>query len=333
MRRGLWRVGLALGALAATGAQAMSFGHCESARVFSAAEQDRLLRVSARIKAALEGSGQRVALVARSGIDLSRFAQRYSHAGVSLRASRATPWAVRQLYFDCERRQARLFDQGLAAFVLGTDDPDLGFLSVLLLPAAAADEVERAALDDELALQLLGASYSANAYPFDTRHQNCNQWLVELLGVAWGGLARGDDLRGRAQGWLQGAGYQPTRIELRPPLWTGLAAFVPWLHTDDHPPADLQQQRVHVSLPASIEGFVQARWPQATRLEFCHTRQWLVMRRNGAPIAAACEAGPGDEVVRLDDELTGPQGEGEAGRVRLAHRDARSPAVGQAEPP
>ena len=70
----------------------------------------------------LEASGQAVALVARSGLDLDRFAVRYSHAGVSLRDSPNTPWSVRQLYFACEERAPRLYDQGLAGFVQGTRD-------------------------------------------------------------------------------------------------------------------------------------------------------------------------------------------------------------------
>ena len=55
---------------------------------------------------------------------------------------------------------------------------------MLLLPAAEAAQLEQAALDRRRALGLLGASYSANAYAFGLRHQNCNQWLAELLASA-----------------------------------------------------------------------------------------------------------------------------------------------------
>ena len=53
---------------------------------------------------------------------------------------------------------------------------------------AAADQVEaavieQAALDKNQALQLLGATYSANAYAFSQKYQNCNQWVAELLAV------------------------------------------------------------------------------------------------------------------------------------------------------
>ena len=121
---------------------------------------------------------------------------------MSLRASSNTPWSVRQLYFACDERRPRLFDQGLAGFVFGTDDPSVGYVSIVWLPRERAAALERAALDNARALRLLAADYSANAYPFSLRYQNCNQWVVELLAPAWGCLDDGEALRTRAQGWL-----------------------------------------------------------------------------------------------------------------------------------
>ena len=69
----------------------------------------------------------------------------------------------------------------MAGFLLGLDDPAVGYVSVVLLPTAEAAALERAVIDKRQALQALGASYSANAYPFSLRYQNCNQWLVEML--------------------------------------------------------------------------------------------------------------------------------------------------------
>ena len=57
----------------------------------------------------------------------------------------------------------RLFDQGLAAFLLGTDEPALGCISVLTLPQAACAALEPVALDYARALALRGGTCSANA--------------------------------------------------------------------------------------------------------------------------------------------------------------------------
>jgi hypothetical protein len=250
---------------------------------------------------------------------------RYSHAGVALREGAGAPWAVRQLYFSCDERLPRLYDEGLAAFVLGSAEATIGFVSVLTLPAEAARPLEAAARDDATALSLLGGRYSANAHAFSTRYQNCNQWLVELLALAWqpppgdqapagsgagaADAAQGADAadaagepgaRATAQRWLAREGYEPAVFETRwrPLLW--LAALNPFLHQDDHPAADLAAGRLRVSMPHSIEAFVQARHPGAQRLELCHTRTQVVLRRDGPPLADDCTPEPGDTVLGLD---------------------------------
>src|SRR5205814_1311712 len=113
---------------------------------------------------------------------------RYSHAGVSLKANDNTPWSVRQLYYACDEQRPRLYDQGLSGFLLGTDDAAVGYVSIVLPGGTQAVALESAALDTARVVRLLAATYSANAYPFSVRYQNCNQWVAELLATAWGGL-------------------------------------------------------------------------------------------------------------------------------------------------
>jgi hypothetical protein len=315
-------------ALWATAAPAAALRYCDRPAEASPAEQDRLLRVGALIKAELEASGQRVALIARSGLDLRRFGVRYSHAGVSLQASPNTPWSVRQLYYACDERRPRLFDQGMAGFLLGLDDPALGYISMVILPEAESAALERTALDRARALSLLGGTYSANAHPHSLRYQNCNQWLVELLALARGatvapaeraahsahtadatnaaraGAAGPVDLppsaRPAAQQWLQQHGYQGSAITLRNPLLWLAPALVPWLHTDDHPPEELQRGIVTVSLPGSIERWLRDTVPGARRIELCHTEREVVIRRGWAPLPDGCRAEAGDTVIAFD---------------------------------
>jgi hypothetical protein len=308
----LLRATLALAALACTGAHAGTLRACDPADTLDAAQKDKLFRFGAAIKAELDKSGRRVALVARSGLDLARFGIRYSHAGFSLRASPDVPWAVRQLYYACDEQQPRIFDQGMLAFVLGMNEASIGYVSALLLPEAEGAQIESAVLDRGLALQLLGATYSANAYPFSLQYQNCNQWVVEVLAAARGRLREADaregplrepeqgPLRERAQSWLRAQGYVPSVIDVgwRPLMWA--TAFVPWLRNDDHPAEDWGQKIYRVSMPASIETFMQAQVPGATRLEFCHNTRHVVVRRDGAPIAEGCVPGEADTVIPLD---------------------------------
>ncbi len=280
---------------------AAALRYCDAPAPLNAAQKDRLFRFGALVKAELEQSGQGLALIARSGLDLSRFGQRYSHAGLTLKASLNAPWSVRQLYYACEERKPRLFDQGMAGFLLGTDDPSIGYISLVFLPEDRAAALERAALDNRQALQMLGATYSANAYPFDARYQNCNQWVAELLAYAWGDPPddsdTGHDARVRAQAWLRAQGYTPTRFEVPSRALMFAGGFVPWLHSDDHPGEDIERMVYRVSMPASIEAFVQAQVPGASRVEFCHTDRQVVVHRGWEPIAEGCVPGAQDTVI------------------------------------
>ena len=283
-----------------THAASAALQFCDKATARSAAEQDRLLRFAAIVKRELDASGHAVALVARSGLNLQRFGIRYSHAGISLKASDATPWSVRQLYFACDEGRPRLYDQGLAGFVSGTDDARLGYLSIVLLPPGPAAELERAALDKARALRLLAARYSANAHVYGLRYQNCNQWVAELLASAWGGLADSADLRQEAQAWLAQRGYAPEPVQVDSHALMFAAAFIPWLHSDDHPEDDRYALRFRTSLPAAIETFVRAQAPGAERIEACHDERQVVLRRGWAPIEDGCKPAAGDRVILLD---------------------------------
>ncbi len=268
----------------------------------SARQEDRLLRFAALIEQELDRSGARVALIARSGVDLSRFGLRYSHAGVILKASDNSRWSVRQLYYACDEQRPRLYDQGLSGFLFGTDDPTVGYVSIVLPYGTEAATLERAALDKPLALRLLAASYSANAYPFSLSYQNCNQWVAELLATAWGALDDTPDLRERAQHWLAQSGYEPTAIDVG--SWLMAAApFVPFVHLDDHPQEDLDALRVRTSLPRSIDAFVHKRLPAAMRIQMCHDGREVVIRHGWAPVAQGCRPQHGDQVIDLDEEV------------------------------
>ena len=306
-RLAVWWAALGLLALSSGATPAAALRYCDAPPTLSARQQDKLLRWAAVIKDTLAGSGEQVALISRSGLDLSRFGQRYSHAGVALANVSTAPWSVRQLYFACDEQKPRLYDQGLAGFALGTHNPSLGYVSVLLLPRVEAAALEQAALDNARTLSLLAPTYSANAHAFSTVYQNCNQWLAELLASAWGGRsdADADTPRASSQAWLKARGYKPSVFDVGASLQLGrvgmaLAAFVPWLHNDDHPEEDLSLAVYRVSMPASIEAFVRAHAPEVRRIEICHNEQQVVIHRGWEAIAEGCSAAPGDTVIALD---------------------------------
>ena len=304
----LLATGLLMAGSAAAGTLAAAARHsltdyCSSTAGLTVQAQDRRLQFADLLRRTLDESGASVAVVARNGLDLRRIGQRWSHAGLSLREGLERPWAVRQLYYACDERRPRLFDQGLAGFVFGIDTPPGQPAEVvlwLLPPGAAAETLAQAGRDTPRALRLLAAQYSANSHAYSTRYQNCNQWLAELIGVAWGGLPDGPALRERAQAWLADAGYAPTRVEPSPPWLLALAAWLPYVHLDDHPAADRAAGVLRVSLPAAIGGFVARQVPGVRRVALCLRDDRVVLRRDGPDFDEACSPGAGDELHPLD---------------------------------
>lgn len=305
----LRRVPARLARLAAAGLAVAAVGpalagvsrFCDRPAAISATEQDRLLRFAAVVKQELDRSGRSVALIARSGLDLSRFGIRYSHAGITLKSNPTGPWSVRQLYYACDESRSRLFDQGMAGFLLGADNPSVGYVSLLLLPAPQSAALEAATLDKRIALELLAADYSANAYAFSTRYQNCNQWVMEMIASAWGQHGSPGPAREQAQQWLQARGYAPEPVDVGSHALMFAAHFVPLVHVDDHPLDDLYALKLRVSMPASIEAFVLRQVPQAERVEMCHDERRIVVRRGWHAIGRDCRPSlPDDEVIPLE---------------------------------
>lgn len=304
--------------LAGGGAWAASLSLCDRQATLTPDDQDRLFRFAAVVKDTLSRSGQGVALIARSGLDLHRLGLRYSHTGIALQASAPDPWSVRQLYYACDERQSQLFDQGLAGFLLGTDNPRMGYVSLVFMPEPEAAALAQAALDKALALRVLAPRYSANAYPFSLRYQNCNQWVMEMLAMAWSdpptlspALApeRAHQLtRLHAQAWLLTQGYAPTVVDVGWRLAMWASVLLPFVHRDDHPDADLAALHFRVSMPDAVEAFVRQRLPQATRVELCHNAQHIVVHPGWSPVGEGCVPTEGDTVIDWQPASAPPEG-------------------------
>lgn len=283
---------------------------CPTPVASTAAEVDTHLQFAALVQAELSAQGTAIAMISRSGLNLRAIGHRYSHAGFvrpwPASASAGEPaaeapgvrgtWSVRQLYFDCETAQPRVFDEGLAGFVRGVAADALPRLSVVWWPSQAAFHLARAVGDTSLASAMLSPSYQAQAHAWSTQAQNCNQWLAEMLAAAFGEAGN----RTQAQRWLREQGYAGSVVQLPWVGWMIAAALLPHMGLQHHPEEDLQALRFEVSLPAAIERFAHERWPQARRVEWCLKGREVVVRRSWEPLDAACTPGEADERRVLD---------------------------------
>lgn len=272
---------------------------CDNKVSLNADQKNRLLLFANTIKEVLNESGNQMALMSRSGIDLDRFNIRYSHSGISLKNSQNTPWSVRQLYYGCDEGRPSIYDQGLAGFVMDQSSTDVPYISLVFLPSYMEGGVQTSALDNKTALSLLGGDYSANAYAYSTKYQNCNQWLIEMLAHVWGALPAEINGRQSAQAWLKEQQYQPSDINVKYRFYIWASYFVPLIHTDDHPADNISNKDFMVSMPASIEGFVHTMVPGARRVELCLKDNTVIIHQGWELMKDNCVAGEGDKTVTL----------------------------------
>ncbi len=68
---------------------------------------------------------------------------------------------------------------------------------------------------------------------------------------------------------------------------------------DDHPEEDIFAMKLKISLPSTLESFIQKRLPGSERVEFCYDSKRGVVHRGWTPIAEGCVPADGDRVVPL----------------------------------
>lgn len=217
----------------------------------------RGLQLAERTVAALDASGAEVLVLARAGQDLSLHGLRWSHLGFAYREPGSGAWRVVHKLNHCGSDRAALYRQGLAEFFL--DSPHRYEAAY----AGLAPELQQRLLpllQDNIAVaRWHERRYSLVAYPWATRYQQSNQWLLETLAgalicpqvralpapppggdkQAWGGPALacepGASDRHRAQAWLQLKGYEPTRLRLGALTRLGARISKANVAFDDHP--------------------------------------------------------------------------------------------------
>jgi hypothetical protein len=224
------------------------------------AEVRQAMDLAARVYAALDASGARVALVARAGQDLSRYGLRYSHMAFVWRDHPQGRWLVVHELNACGTAQSALFNDGLGNFFL---DKMYRYEALILSPG------EQQALAGILATaapqQLHDARYNLLAYPFAQRYQNSNQWVLETYAAAVSGQP--DSSRAQAQAWLEAAGYRPITVEIDALTRLGARMFRANVAFDDQPFGRRMAGHIDTVTVESVRRFVRARDPLARELE------------------------------------------------------------------
>jgi hypothetical protein len=208
------------------------------------------------VQTRLNESGSDVALLARVGQDLSEYGLHYSHVGIAFRTAPDQPWRVVELLNQCGTANSDLWSDGLGNFFL---DDMFKFDALIAVPPPALREKIAARLRQPAQLrQLHNANYNMVAYPFSTRYQNSNQWVLENLAAA---EPKDTTIttREQAQAWLQLAGYKPTELHIGPLKRLGGRMFKANIAFDDHPNELRFSDRINTVTVDSVLGFLRMR--------------------------------------------------------------------------
>ena len=246
--------GLLLAATLLTAPAARAGRSCETHKLTSRALENGLTMADKTMKA-LDASGERVVLLARSGQDLSKYGLRYSHFGFAYQqpdGKGGHQWRVVHKLNSCGTAEAHIFRQGLGEFFL--DDP-WRYEAAWVAPMP---EIQQRLLpllqDDASAVLMHHKTYNMVSYPWSGKYQQSNQWVIETLAAA---IEPGVRSRDKAQAWLQFKGYEPTTLKLGAFERLGARVTAANVAFDDHPNEKRFSDRIETVTVDSVFAWMQ----------------------------------------------------------------------------
>jgi hypothetical protein len=158
-------------------------------------------------------------------------------------------WQVLHLFNPCGKSQSEIMVQPLEKFY----EVDLyEYEALAVLPSQSRQALLRNAFLNPVKARLLHApAYNMISHPFDTRFQNSNQWILEMIAL---GLDDRQSVASRvdAQAWLKAQAYEPGTIRIPNLRRTGARLFSAHVSFADHTQEEYENQRYLVVTVDSI---------------------------------------------------------------------------------
>ena len=179
----------------------------------------------------------KVALIARVGSDLKQYGLYYSHVGFVVKnyPGKKGKWTIVHLLNQCDLPKSSIYKQGLMNFFM---DDLYTFDYQITIPTEATQEKLYQTLVSQQKQSLHNSSYSMIAYPFSTKYQNSNQWVLEVIASSLN--PQSTYSRKAAQAYLRKTHYQASIIKIDGFSKLGASLFSSHVRFDDHP---LEEQR------------------------------------------------------------------------------------------
>jgi hypothetical protein len=200
----------------------------------------------------LEQTNAEAVILARVGSDISEYGLRYTHAAFAFRDHPKGRWLVRHLLNECATDRSGIYDQGLFNFFL---DDLYAYEALIIVPSRNLQDRLKGLVLSSAALVLHQPKYSMIASPFDTRYQNSNQWLLEMIALAQApaGLPISRPL---AQELLRSAGYRPSQVSISPFKALGASILRANVRFDDHSSREREIGRYDVVSVRSVKDYL-----------------------------------------------------------------------------
>jgi hypothetical protein len=227
-------------------------GQACTEKVLSPTEVRAGMTLALDVRDALDREHAEIALVARVGRDLSRYGLRYSHVAFAWRGHPRGDWTMVEELNRCGTAISALYDDGIADFFL---DDMFAYQAKLVIPSPEVQRRIAKVLAAGRGAVFHEPRYNLVAYPFATRYQNSNQWLLETLTDALAERPIGN--RSDAQAWLRGSGFRPSTLYVPPMERIGATLFRANVAFDDQPIDRRMAGKIDVVSAEAVLDFVQ----------------------------------------------------------------------------
>lgn len=244
------RAGLYLLASLCASSAAWAGRPCEEAAP-DVAQTVKATQMAERTLEKLDALPDQVVLLGRVGQDLSKYGLDYSHMAFAVRQT-GGGWSVVHELNTCGTAQSALYEQGMVDFF---SDTPFKYQAGIWRVQPMAQERLLKAINGKSAKRLHEAKYNMLAYPFSTKYQNSNAWVLEVLAY---GLANEDEVatRADAQAWLKTAGFVPTTLAIDAMTRLGARISRANIAFDDHPDELRWNGKINTVTVASVIGFL-----------------------------------------------------------------------------
>lgn len=199
--------------------------------------------------AKLDALGDEVVLLARMGQDLSEYNLTYSHLGYAVKNPEGR-WVIVHKLNECGTAKAGIFEQSVEQFYL--DDLYKFQAGVWRLSPDVQARLKPVLLGKG-SLAFHSPDYNMVAYPFGTKFQNSNGWVLEVLA---GAIDPAVQNRQQAVFWLKEKGFTPSTMKVNAFKRLGARATKANITFDDHPSDQRWSGKLQVVTVDSVANFM-----------------------------------------------------------------------------